>query len=524
MAERGMTASVAAHAPVGRARVAGRSFSWRSAYLYGVGAGGMVATLLVLLGAETLLIVPVVLGSIVGILGFVALLMDRRALTPGTLLSIALLAGYCLGYSVLMASRQVLPSHPMLGWGPLNNPLETPASLLWATAVVFWAAAVCAVVGGLQRPALGHGSDPRFDSRSPTLALVLGLLIVGVAFATGEAGFTGTISRFGTVSPLGAIGALIAAPIALTALYSAATEPRARQRVTLFVIFVLAQAALVPMGRRMFAYSLLLAPAVWFAAQGKDRPAWGKLFRIAVFICVAIWLASSIFYAMREYGYEAAPRQRELGLSEQIVGSLSLLADRPADTTGMLGQSIGPRTGALMTYLALYGQRMSWESALHGRLALSAVVLAVPRVALTGKTDIVASAPSSEALTHPAMNVPLFDGSNSLLTEGYADFGLVGALAYPLLILALYSLFLMVVKPLMRLRPRVFIEIALLVSLLSVEQTMAGYLMTLRNLALVAIVLVLATSRRRIHGWTGGALRTHAIVNTDVSSQQHESE
>ena len=98
------------------------------------------------------------------------------------------------------------------------------------------------------------------------------------------------------------------------------------------------------------------------------------------------------------------------------------------------------------------------------------------------------------------MNVPLFDGSNSILTEGYADFGLVGALAYPLLILALYSLFLMVVQPLLGLRPKVFIEIALLVSLLSVEQTMAGYLLTLRNLALVAIVLILATSRRRVHG------------------------
>ena len=263
----------------------------------------------------------------------------------------------------------------------------------------------------------------------------------------------GTISRSGTISALGAIGTLIAAPIGLTALYSAATEPRARQRVTLFVVFVLAQVALVPMGRRMFAYSLLLAPAVWFAAQGKDRPAWGKLFRIAVVICVAIWLASSIFYAMREYGYEAAPRQRELGLSEQIVGSLFLLADRPADTTGMLGQSIGPRTGSLMTYLALHGQRLSWESALHGRLALSAALLGSAR-GVDWQERYVVGAPSSEALTHTAMQVPLFDGSNSLLTEGYADFGLVGALAYPLLVLALYSLFLMVVKPLMGLRPR----------------------------------------------------------------------
>ena len=334
MAERGLTASAAVHTPAGRGRVAGARLSWRSAYLYGVGVGSMVATLLVLLEAEALLVVPVVLGSIVGILGFVALLMDRRALTPGTLLSIALLASYCLGYSALMASEKLLSSQPMLEWGPLNNPLETPASLLWAIAVVFWAATVCAVVGGLQRPALSHGSYPRFDNRSPTHALILGLLIVGVAFAMGETGFTGTISRFGTISALGAIGALIAAPIGLTALYTAATEPRARQRVTLFFIFVLAQVALIPMGRRMFAYSLLLAPAVWFAAQGKDGPAWGKLVRIAVCVGLAIWMASSIFYAMREYSYEAAPRQRELGISEQIAGSLSLLTDRPADTTG----------------------------------------------------------------------------------------------------------------------------------------------------------------------------------------------
>ena len=117
----------------------------------------MVATLLVLLEAEALLIVPVVLGSIVGILGFVALLMDRRALTPGTLLSIALLTGYCLGYLVLMASHKFFSLQPMLEWGPLSNPTETPASLLWATAVVFWAAALCAAVGGLQRPALSQG-------------------------------------------------------------------------------------------------------------------------------------------------------------------------------------------------------------------------------------------------------------------------------------------------------------------------------------------------------------------------------
>lgn len=249
-----------------------RSHMWRSIFLSGVGMAAVVSATLELLGLYEWVVVPVVLGAVVGVLGYAMMLADRRTITIGNVLSLGLLSSYALGYLLSLISTKILTSQALAGWKLGYS--ATPASLLAAITVVLCAATLCAVVGGSHRLAVNSSSNAEFADPSPIRSLILGLSIVGVAIAMGKTGFMGTINVSSAVPALGAIGTLILAPIGLTALHRAATE-RGRQRVTLLVLFALAQVMLVPMGRRTFAYSLLLAPVLWFAtkreAAGRKR-------------------------------------------------------------------------------------------------------------------------------------------------------------------------------------------------------------------------------------------------------------
>jgi hypothetical protein len=147
-----------------------------------------------------------------------------------------------------------------------------------------------------------------------------------------------------------------------------------------------------------------------------------------------------------------------------------------------------------------------------GRLAWYNLGLAVPRLLSSNKGEVVARLASSEAVTHPAMGLRVFDGPNTILTEGYADFGLVGAFAYPIAILLFYSSASLVAARYVERSLRPFVQIALAFSLLSVERTLEAYLVDLRNLVLVivAISVLRLLSQRVRWRWTANGKHDNA--------------
>jgi hypothetical protein len=98
----------------------------------------------------------------------------------------------------------------------------------------------------------------------------------------------------------------------------------------------------------------------------------------------------------------------------------------------------------------------------------------------------------SESLIHPSLGLPVFDGPNSVLTEGFADFGLIGAGVYAIGLAFVLTVFGAVVG---RARPdagTILMMAAILYSTISIEKTLAGYLADLRHLVMLYVVYVAA--------------------------------
>ena len=465
--------------------VAGTRASWQLAYLVALYGASTATAVLVVVQAKGFVIVPTAMGSVAALLGFLMLVMDRRTVTIGNILSISVVGGYFVGYLILMLSDLIWLRQSAY----LVEP--DPGSLLVASLVALVVATISSSIGAKQHPVLSHDLYAVREHQPSILALFVGLGIVGLAIASGATGYMGPASSLGVVPALGVVATLILPPLGLTALYGAATERHWRMRILLLLIFGVVQMAMIPMGRRFLLYSLLLAPVVWYAARGRPPSVW-KLGRVSLAIALVLLVGFSVFLAVRQYGYEYQSSRQTVGYVDQTAGGLSLLRNAPDEVVASLGEAVGPRTGSLLVYLGLHVDRLSWGSNLGGQLVLYSAQVAVPRTFLPSKTATLLNDGSSESITHSAMDLPTFDGPNTILTEGFADFGVIGALGYPLLVIGIYSALLALVRPLLGVRTRLFTEIAVLVSAIPLERTMADYFVDCRNLALVAVALIIA--------------------------------
>jgi hypothetical protein len=109
---------------------------------------------------------------------------------------------------------------------------------------------------------------------------------------------------------------------------------------------------------------------------------------------------------------------------------------------------------------------------------------------------------------HPAFAIPVFDGPNTLVTAGFDDFGVVGAIGYPLILAAIYIVIRQITAN--RLPPFLYYLVAfrLIYQLLYVEQGLSAMLTVgLRDLAIITITFLFLWKLSRIRVFT--SLRPH---------------
>jgi hypothetical protein len=91
-----------------------------------------------------------------------------------------------------------------------------------------------------------------------------------------------------------------------------------------------------------------------------------------------------------------------------------------------------------------------------------------------------------EEFVHPAFGFSVFDGPNTIMTVGLNDFGIAGAIIYPVMLVLIYGFFL---KIIFRYFPSVLFQMVvfrLIYQLFYVEQSLSGlFTSALRDLALI---------------------------------------
>ena len=96
-----------------------------------------------------------------------------------------------------------------------------------------------------------------------------------------------------------------------------------------------------------------------------------------------------------------------------------------------------------------------------------------------------------ETLDNELFGLTYRDAANSILTNGATDFGLLGVLMYPLLLVWLMRLSVEILSKFLTALPVSIIALGAIFTLLETENSLTIYLVTIRNQIIFSIILLI---------------------------------
>jgi hypothetical protein len=431
--------------------------------------------------------VTFVLGALVG--GLVGLYVLMEIVFRGapirltTTYGMTVLLGYNLGAlnSWLTVKRATLTIAEKFA--------RDPNALTRAIGACLIVAAILFTLGEIfERPIFGKDFYLRFGSGTPTLVVTSMLLILG-AYATGRVNFMGVVTHEGHLDP---ISALIGCWFAPAFAYSVCATMNATGRARWVMAFAtLVQAiALIPFGRIRFAFSLLLALIAIRLGRYRLRLPLAKAVLIGVLGIASVIIASVGFLYLRVAGWEQRGK-----LAPSIVSRISLaidLAQRrgPLEILGMLGNDASSRT-FVIGFLSDLLDASQRSAPLLGKDMLYNIGMAVPSVISPTKLGLTPY--NEETLANQQWGFAYLDEANSLLTAGAADFGLIGMIVYPILIVGVMRMVLEWLQATLPTYLSTIIALAFLSAALQWENVPLNYLIEIRSGLLMAFVFYVLT-------------------------------
>jgi len=359
--------------------------------------------------------------------------------------------------------------------------------------LVTLASAVLFTFSALELPAFPAKLRPQelTSASAKSLLLVSAAIVLG-AFAVGDLTYMGTaVSATGNITPLGAISAVLGpALVPLTVLCLSQESSRRWRAIFLVLLFIFAL-ALIPLGRRVLLYSIvsalfaLLSLGKRPAIRSSRKLLWIGVPVVLAFISAGFYLFFSLRLAINVLG-------PSYSLSEALTYALSLLRSDTRDLATQFAANIASRPFILSYLAGLYAAETT-HSPLGGQEVTYATQTAIPSAIFHKKAALLPASP--EQFVHSALGIPVFDGPNTILTAGLNDFGVIGALLYPLALVAVYATVRRLVAGRLPSILYYLVVFRLLYQLLYVEQSLSGMLTVgLRDLALITLVfLVLRT-------------------------------
>ncbi|MGY2489171.1 hypothetical protein [Cupriavidus sp. CP313] len=359
-------------------------------------------------------------------------------------------------------------------------------SLSLALAVVLCSSSVLMLYGIFFPFRLDNPSAWGLRHRSHAEYFVLAaFFFVSLAFATGSIGFQANLrlsDESNEISVFGAVASQLLAPAGTLGFYLIAARSVLNKRgsIVLYIVSIVMAVLMVSQGRRMIVYMVILCVlALRFGNLGarvKNKMVIFYFLLISVG-CIGVFL----FFAMRIASYDSAAGS---GVSELLTGGMAILSqDNGGGLVTDLGNNVTQRS-FVIGYLADINERASSHRWLDGEALWASIKMILPSL-IVGKKDF----PVDEELVNPALGLPVVDQANSVITTGLADFGLFGAIFYPLLVVTGLRLFLKVVMVLRVQWMILYAWFAVLFLLLNVEASVTSYLAAIRNQLLVVASL-----------------------------------
>lgn len=411
-----------------------------------------------------------------------------------TLLGMALLLGYGVGalntWFTLPRSSLTMGEIMGLGQGALARGI---AAVLFSAAPLYFLGEI------FEKPLFERNF--RLEITEATRSFIyFGTIAMLVGYATHRLVLGGTKTVAGHISIPGMFLSWVYPP--LTALAAAAflTSSRGRERLLtgLAALVLLAMSAV--QGRRPALYT---AVEIVFAL-GLAGYRWrGKKLRNTVLTMIlgTIVVASALFYMLLRIAPVFNARYDQTSISQKAEAADKLVrhGDALALAARATRRNVQTRT-FILAFLANILDASSTKTPALGRDALNLMQVAIPTIIDPYKDRYF----SEEGLVDQQFGFGYPDEANSALTGGATDFGLLGMIAYPLLLVALARLVYLIASKLLKPLPLLVVTLSLVYLFLQTEITLSGYFSDLRNAILFGVVIQIFLSLPRFRFRTAG--------------------
>jgi hypothetical protein len=362
-----------------------------------------------------------------------------------------------------------------------------PEILARGVAVVMALSATLLFTGQLwERPIFGEDFRLNFDFHSYFM-IVLSTGLILIAFATGQIGFGGvTATKTATLDQVSAFASMVAWWSAPSLAYSICATLNAKGVVrTMVGICALIQlAAMIPTGRRVFAFALLLSVITF--RLGRFRVKVSPFAKLGLLITglVLIFFSAIGFYLLRVAGWQ---NKQATSLSERLQVAENLARNRSfSEITALLRSNVSVRTFDI-GYFADLLDASEHSPPLMGEGMERNLKLLVPSVISADKFGI--DPGQEEDQVNRQWGFTYLDEANTIITAGVADFGLAGVFVYSFLIIVLMRGVTEWAQTALPTYAAVMIALAIIYQMLLAESTPAGYFIQIRNAIILAFIL-----------------------------------
>lgn len=443
-----------------------------------------VSLLTWMLPTDFMLLCSSLVGGAVGAYTLWDLAFRRAPLRVSTVLAMTLLLGYCLGAlnSWLTVPRAGLTLAAFF--------FRDPAAVSRGMASVLLACGILYCLGELlESPLFGNEFRVPLDSRT-YLFVYAGTLLMVLAYATGATGFMGAVigvnHRVGVFSTF---STWFASPLfALTFCIFINTRKGAQRTIT-GVLFLIQLALLVPLGRRVLIYGVVLA--IFSLRFGEHRFRF-SIVRKAVFAALAvvvISVGSTAFYYLRIAGYGAPG----VSFAQLVQRAIDLReTTTPEMINSLMEQNVEKRT-FIIGYLSDLLNASEKSPPAMGQDLVGMIEYVIPSQFVEYKDRFF----QEEALADQIWGFSYIDEANSVLTAGAVDFGLAGIVLYPLMIVILLRAFVEIAGMSLPPLASLFIALATIAWLLEPEVQLSQYFEAVRDGTLFGIAIAIYASLPR---------------------------
>lgn len=428
---------------------------------------------------DAMFVVGSLAGSLIGLYVLVDIIFRSAPLRLTTIYGMTVLLGYNLG------SFNTWLTMDRGGLSVAESFARDPVLLGRAIGACMVTAAVFFVVGEVFEHPL-FGGEFRLTFGPSTLPLIVfTTILILIAYARGKVGFGGIVNdEGGHIDPLTSLIVWWYVP-AFAYSVCAALNTTGLTRWAIRILTLIQLVALVPLGRRQFAFGLLLALIATRLGKYRLRLSFYKKLLLGLVGAALITIASVAFLYLRVAGYQFKGRQ-PISLGMRLESVYDLVHKRgPTEILGLLGENVSTRTFVIAFFSDLLDASQR-STPLLGRDILYNIQLTVPSAISSDKFGI---APyDEETLANMQWGFSYRDEANTLLTAGAADFGFLGVLAYPILLTFMLRIALEWIQLIVPTRMAVITALAFVFQSLLLEDVPVSYFLQIRSVILVVII------------------------------------